>query len=55
MAIGRMPEARHGEMFIAAHAVGALANPFYAARIGWLGLPPGVCFRMLGLLSRVRS
>ena len=31
MAIGRMPGARQGEMFIAASAVGALDNPFYAA------------------------
>jgi len=31
MAIGRMPEERQEELFIAASAVGALDNPFYAA------------------------
>ena len=31
MAIGRMPGERQEELFIAASAVGALDNPFYAA------------------------
>ena len=31
MAVGRMPEERQEELFIAASAVGALDNPFYAA------------------------
>ncbi|MDE2979642.1 MAG: transposase [Gemmatimonadota bacterium] len=80
MAIGRTPEERQEELFIAADAVGALDNPFYAAldkllckrgfdafaeetcreyaeRMGRLGLPPGVYFRMLmvGCLEGIGS
>ena len=42
MAIGKMPGARQGELFVAASADWALDNPFYAEPTGRPGPAPSV-------------